>query len=123
MPVTRADAAESPDRAADFGLVFDAGAEAMLVLDPEADQIIDANDAAARMLGHGRVALRAMAASALYPGQLPGLIVFTQGVQAKGRWWTHTLTPRHGSGGGSQRRGRWLRAAGRPRPRHPVRSR
>jgi len=99
MPVTRADAAESPDRAADFGLVFDAGAEAMLVLDPEADQIIDANDAAARMLGHGRVALRAMAASALYPGQLPGLIVFTQGVQAKGRWWTHTLTPRHGSGG------------------------
>jgi PAS domain S-box-containing protein len=81
-----------------FGSVFEAGAEAMLVLDPDADRIVDANAAAARLLDHPRDALCGMAASALHPGQLPALIVFTQGVQAKGRWWTHTLTPRHGAG-------------------------
>ncbi|XYD11476.1 sigma 54-interacting transcriptional regulator [Methylobacterium sp. NMS12] len=97
MPSPRADAARRPDRAGTFGLVFEAGAEAMLVLDPRTDRIVDANDAAGRLLGRGRAALRDMTASALYPGQLPGLIVFTQGVQAKGRWWTHTLTPRHGT--------------------------
>lgn len=91
-------AAAGPGREADFGPVFEAGAEAMLVLDPDADRIVDANDAAARLLGQARTALRGMAASTLHPGQLPALIVFTQGVQAKGRWWTHTLTPRHGAG-------------------------
>ncbi|WP_245443021.1 sigma 54-interacting transcriptional regulator [Methylobacterium terrae] len=70
----------------------------MLVLDPDADRIVDANEAASRLLGHTRDTLRGMAASALHPGQLAALIVFTQGVQAKGRWWTHTLTPRHGAG-------------------------
>ncbi|AWN50075.1 histidine kinase [Methylobacterium terrae] len=83
---------------AGFGSVFEAGAEAMLVLDPDADRIVDANEAASRLLGHTRDTLRGMAASALHPGQLAALIVFTQGVQAKGRWWTHTLTPRHGAG-------------------------
>lgn len=87
-----------PGRERDFGLVFEAGAEAMLVLDPEADRIIDANATAARLLGHPRAALRGMAASALHPGQRPALIVFTQAVQAEGRWWTHTLSPRHGAG-------------------------
>ena len=85
-------------RSVGFGPVFEAGAEAMLVLDPACDRIVDANDAAARLLGYPREALRAMTASALHPGQVPALIVFTQGVQAKGRWWTHTLTPRHGAG-------------------------
>ncbi|WP_288580480.1 sigma 54-interacting transcriptional regulator [uncultured Methylobacterium sp.] len=83
---------------AGFGAVFEAGAEAMLVLDPNANRIVDANGAASRLLGHARDVLIGMAASTLHPGQLPALIVFTQGVQAKGRWWTHTLTPRHGAG-------------------------
>nr|WP_060850968.1 sigma 54-interacting transcriptional regulator [Methylobacterium aquaticum] len=83
---------------AGFGAVFEAGAEAMLVLDPDANRIVDANGAASRLLGHARDVLIGMAASTLHPGQLPALIVFTQGVQAKGRWWTHTLTPRHGAG-------------------------
>ena len=85
-------------RSAGFGPVFEAGAEAMLVLDPASDRIVDANAAASRLLGHPRDTLRAMTASALHPGQVPALIVFTQGVEAKGRWWTHTLTPRHGAG-------------------------
>ncbi|KAB1072447.1 sigma 54-interacting transcriptional regulator [Methylobacterium planeticum] len=81
-----------------FGLAFEASREPMLVLDPVADRIVDANAAAARLLGYPRPALAGMAASALHPGQRPALIVFTQAVQAKERWWTHALTPRHGAG-------------------------
>ncbi len=92
MPVSAAD----PN--AEFGPVFEVGAEAMLVIDPDADRIVAANAAAARLLGREQDALRGEPVSALHPGQLPALIVFTQGVQAKGRWWTHALTPRHGEG-------------------------
>ena len=82
----------------EFGLAFEASREPMLVLDPGIDRVVDVNAAAARLLGHPRPALAGMAASALHPGQLPTLIVFTQAVQTKGRWWTHALTPRHGEG-------------------------
>ncbi|MCJ2116885.1 sigma 54-interacting transcriptional regulator [Methylobacterium sp. J-001] len=70
----------------------------MLVLDPVGDRIVDANPAAVRLLGYDRVVLRAMAASALHPGQLPALIVFTQGALAKGQWWSQSLIPRHADG-------------------------
>jgi PAS domain S-box-containing protein len=82
----------------DFGLAFEEGREPMLVFDPAADRIVDANAAAVRLLGYPRAGLRGMAASTLHPGQLPTLIVFTQAVQAKGHWWTHALSPRHGEG-------------------------
>ncbi|MCJ2081859.1 sigma 54-interacting transcriptional regulator [Methylobacterium sp. J-090] len=70
----------------------------MLVLDPAADRIVDANPAAARLLGYDRAVLRAMAPSALHPGQRPALIVFTQGALAKGQWWSQALIPRHADG-------------------------
>jgi PAS domain S-box-containing protein len=81
-----------------FGPVFDHCSEAMLVVDPYEDSIIDANAAAGRLLGYDRELLRTMAFSALHPEQLPALIVFTQAVQAKGRYWTRTLTARHATG-------------------------
>jgi PAS domain S-box-containing protein len=82
----------------DLGEVFEEHCEPMLVLDPDADRIVDANPAAARLLGYDRKTLRAMAASALHPGQRPALIVFTQGALAKGQWWSKALTPRHADG-------------------------
>ena len=63
--------------------MFEQHREPMLVLDPLADRIVDANPAAARLLGYDRAVLRAMAASALHPGQRPALIVFTQGAMAR----------------------------------------
>nr|WP_279596631.1 sigma 54-interacting transcriptional regulator [Methylobacterium sp. J-001] len=82
----------------DLGPVFEQHREPMLVLDPVGDRIVDANPAAVRLLGYDRVVLRAMAASALHPGQLPALIVFTQGALAKGQWWSQSLIPRHADG-------------------------
>ena len=67
----------------DYGPVFEQHREPMLVLDPATDRIVDANSAAARLLGYDRAVLRAMAATALHPGQRPALIVFTQGALAK----------------------------------------
>jgi PAS domain S-box-containing protein len=83
---------------ADFGLIFQAAAEPMLVINPAADLIRDANPAACRLLGHDRAALRAMRVTALHPGQLPALIVFSDGVLAKGEYRTRGLKPHHASG-------------------------
>ena len=81
-----------------YGPAFDENREAMLVFEPLVDRIDEANSAAARLLGYSRAALRSMPVSALHPDQRPALVVFTQAVLAKGQWWTHALTPRHGEG-------------------------
>ena len=81
-----------------LGLIFEHGPEAALVIDPAKDAIVDANPAAAALLAMSRADLRASKASALHPGQLPQLIVFTQAVMMKGSYWTHTLSPRHADG-------------------------
>lgn len=81
-----------------FGLAFEHGALATLVLDPMADRLVDANPTACRLLGYDRAALRQMSASGLHPGQLPALIVFSEAVLTQGNYWTRTLAPRHATG-------------------------
>jgi len=81
-----------------FGLVFEDCAEAMLAVDPYGDRVLDANPAACRLLGYDRAALRGNAMSKLHPGQVPALVVFTEAVLAKGRFWSTDLHPRHASG-------------------------
>ena len=80
------------------GASFEHAIEPTLLLDPDADRIIDANPAACALLGIGRALLRATKISALHEGQIPALIVFTQAVLDKGTWWTNALTPRHATG-------------------------
>ncbi|PPD15601.1 MAG: histidine kinase [Methylobacterium sp.] len=81
-----------------LGLAFEFGAEPALVIDPRDDRIVDANPRAAALLGYGRETLQRMRASALHPGQVPELIVFSEATEAKGRYWTHALSPRHADG-------------------------
>ena len=81
-----------------LGRIFEASVQSLLLLDPVADRIIDANPAACRLLGYDRALLRSLRISALHPGQLPALIVFTEAVLAKGSFWTHTLSARHAAG-------------------------
>ena len=84
--------------AAEFGRIFEVNPEPMLVIDPAQDRVIEANPAACRLLGYDRALLRSMAVTALHPGQLPALIVFTEAVLAKREYWTRGLRPRHASG-------------------------
>src|SRR6476619_5424318 len=87
--------------AQDVGLqtaAFEFAVEPTLLLDPDADLILDANPAACTLLGYDRALLRQTKVSALHTGQLPALIVFTQAVLDKGAWWTNALTPRHATG-------------------------
>lgn len=81
-----------------LGRAFEGAPEAMLVLDPGSDTICNANPSALRLLGYDHETLLGMRVTALHPDQVPTLIVFTQAVQARGRDWTHALTPRHADG-------------------------
>lgn len=86
-----------PPSSSAYGQAFDDNRDPMLVIEPLADRIADANAATERLLGRTRADLRAAPASALFPDQRAALVVFTQGVLAKGQWWTHDLKPRHGA--------------------------
>jgi PAS domain S-box-containing protein len=88
----------APASDAAFGGIFEASPQATLLIEPNADRIVDANPAACRLLGYDRALLRSLTFSALHPGQLPALVVFTQAVQAKGTYWTHTLSARDAAG-------------------------
>jgi PAS domain S-box-containing protein len=79
-------------------LAFDYLVEPTLLVDPHADQIVDANPAACTLLGYDRALLRDTRISTLHAGQVPALIVFTQAVLDKGAFWTNALTPRHATG-------------------------
>jgi len=81
-----------------FGPVFEQAAEAMLVADFREDRVLDGNPAAGRLFGYDRSVLCGMRVTALFPGQRPALIVFTQAVLDRGSHWTHDLSARHAGG-------------------------
>jgi len=96
MSMHRNQAGQETDAA--YGSIFEASPQAMLVFEPHANRIIDANRAACRLLGYDRELLRSLEFTALHPGQLPALIVFAQAVLAKGTFWSHSLAARHAAG-------------------------
>lgn len=71
---------------------------AMIVVDPTMDRVRGANPAAAKLLGVAPDTIEGLRFSRLHPGQVPALIVFSEAVLTLGRYWTRTLTPRHGAG-------------------------
>jgi PAS domain S-box-containing protein len=79
-------------------LAFESFGIAVLVVDPVADRILDANAAAAKMLGYGSADLLKLTMHDLHEGQRPALVVFTQAVLAMGLWRTRSLAPRHAGG-------------------------
>jgi len=71
--------------------VFEHADDAILVIDPEADRIVEANPKACSFFGHPREVLLARPVSALCPQKIPDLAGFTRSVDAEGASWSDRL--------------------------------
>lgn len=97
---------------------FEALAEAALVVDPFADRVLAANDAARRLLAGGEGAdVVGRSFAELHPGQRPALVVFTDAVLTLGRHWTRSLSPAPFEGGAARYEYSGVRLEG---PRGPI---
>tara|TARA_B100000315_G_scaffold10371_1_gene9999 strand:- start:310 stop:3903 length:3594 start_codon:yes stop_codon:yes gene_type:complete len=73
--------------------VFDNSNDAIFVIDPEQDSIVDANSRACSMLSYSREELLAVPISAVHPGNnMAELMAFAQSVFESGKGWTDELT-------------------------------
>ena len=75
-----------------FRKIFEHSNDAILVIDPEADRILDVNPKACGMLGYPREELLSMPVSAVHPREMPALLAFARSVFEKGSGWTNELT-------------------------------
>ncbi|WP_397452631.1 sigma 54-interacting transcriptional regulator [Pseudomonas sp. NA-150] len=73
-------------------MVFEHCAEAIALLNPYADRLVDLNIAACKLLGYPRQELLNLPVSKLFGHQLADLIVFTQAVMDKGKGWSDELS-------------------------------
>ncbi|WP_247002069.1 MEDS domain-containing protein [Halosolutus gelatinilyticus] len=74
--------------------IFESSHDAILVVDPEADEIVDANPAATEMLGYAREELLALAPSDIHPDELDRFREFVEAVFENGTGWIDELTCR-----------------------------
>lgn len=72
--------------------IFEHSNDAIFVIDPEADRILDVNPKACGMLGYPREELLSIPVSAVHPGEMPALLAFARSVFEKGSGWTNELT-------------------------------
>ncbi len=71
---------------------------AVIALDPQTDRIVGINRAGETLFGAAPGELDDARFSALHPGQLPALVVFSDAVLTLGFYWTRSLKPRHAAG-------------------------
>ena len=77
-----------------FEQIFESSHDAIFIVDPEADEIVDANPAASEMLGYAREELLSLGPSDLHPDELDTFREFVNGVIDDGSGWTDELTCR-----------------------------
>jgi len=80
---------ESEDR---FRNIFEHSNEAIFLIDPDQDEILDANSKACRMLGYSREQLLSLPISAVHPSEMPQMLRFVHSVMKEGEGWTDDLT-------------------------------
>ena len=80
---------ESEER---YHKIFDYSNDAILIIDPAHDRIVDANPKACDMLGYSRRELLSLPMSAIHPDEMPLLQTFADTVFARGHGWTSELT-------------------------------
>ncbi|MFW6296626.1 MAG: PAS domain S-box protein [Halothece sp.] len=73
--------------------IFEYSNDAILVLDPQQDCILEANPKATQMLGYSRKELlNSIDISNIHPDEMPQLSAFSQAVVSQGYGWTNELT-------------------------------
>lgn len=76
-----------------FRKIFEGSNDAILVIDPSHDQILEANPRATQLLNYSRQELlNTITISQIHPNEMPKLIEFTQTVFHQGQGWTDELT-------------------------------
>ena len=81
-----------------FHKIFEHSNDAIFVVDPERDEILDVNTKAGNMLGYSQEELLSMSMSAVHPNEMPELMAFARSVFKKGQGWTDELTCRTSKG-------------------------
>ncbi len=74
-----------------FQRIFDHSNDAIFIIDPGRDKIIDANPMACRMLGFSREELLATPMSAIHPNEMPQFLAFVESVFEQEKGWTDEL--------------------------------
>lgn len=75
-----------------FRKVFQHSNDAIFLIDPESDQILDVNPQACKMLGYSREQLLSLPITAIHPNEMPQLLAFARSVREEGSGWTDELT-------------------------------
>ena len=93
-PIKERDQAEGALRRSEerFRKIFDHSNDAIFVMDPAQDKILDVNSTACDMLGYSRNELLSTPISAIHPNEMPQLLAFAESVFEKGSGWTDELT-------------------------------
>ena len=77
-----------------YQAVFDHSNDAIFVINPGGDCIVDANPRACAMLGYTREELLSLPISAIHPNEMAALQAFAQSVFENSRGWTNELSCR-----------------------------
>ena len=80
---------ESEER---FRKIFDHSNDAIFVIDPEHDKILDANPIACSMLNYSHEELLSTPITAIHPNEMPQLLAFARSVFERGHGWTSELS-------------------------------
>ncbi|OGL14959.1 MAG: hypothetical protein A3F92_01035 [Candidatus Rokubacteria bacterium RIFCSPLOWO2_12_FULL_71_22] len=75
-----------------FRTIFEHSNDAIFLLDPEGDAILDVNPRACRMLGYSRVELLALRVSDVHPSEMREFAAFARTVLDTGSGWTNELS-------------------------------
>jgi len=75
-----------------FRKIFEHSNDAIFVIDPQRDRIVDFNDQASKMLGYSREELLATPISVVHPDEMPVLMEFAESVFREGHGTTNELS-------------------------------
>ncbi len=75
-----------------FRKIFEHSNDAIFVIDPAEDEIVETNQRASEMLGYTQEELLSTPISAIHPDEMPRLLAFSESVFKQGSGWTDELS-------------------------------